>query len=170
LACWRLVTETDWYLPVHQAGFRQHRGTRDNIFILAQIMDAVMARGEEMITVFIDYVAAFDSVSHKFIDDALRKAKASNKCRAMFRALYDSASAVVRVRKNDGTDVFSEPFPIDRGVVQGAIDSPCAVCQKRTRGRTRWYTEGGVEISGQGFRQFVPAYMYVAVLEFGNVF
>jgi hypothetical protein len=118
----RLVTETDWYLPVHQAGFRQHRGTRDNIFILAQIMDAVMARGEEMITVFIDYVAAFDSVSHKFIDDALRKAKASNKCRAMFRALYDSASAVVRVRKNDGTDVFSEPFPIDRGVVQGAID------------------------------------------------
>eukprot|EP01047_Picozoa_sp_COSAG01_P024339 COSAG01_NODE_1502_length_10101_cov_6.907119_7_plen_224_part_00 len=76
----RLVTETDWYLPVHQAGFRQHRGTRDNIFILAQIMDAVMARGEEMITVFIDYVAAFDSVSHKFIDDALHRAKASNKC------------------------------------------------------------------------------------------
>ena len=37
----RLVHETDWYLPVHQAGFRQNRGTRDNIYILAQIMDAL---------------------------------------------------------------------------------------------------------------------------------
>ena len=38
----RLVHETDWYLPVHQAGFRQNRGTRDNIYILAQIMDALI--------------------------------------------------------------------------------------------------------------------------------
>lgn len=42
----------------------------------------------------------------------------------MFRAMYDNATAVVRVRKNDGTDEFSAPFPINRGVVQGGIDSP----------------------------------------------
>eukprot|EP01047_Picozoa_sp_COSAG01_P074956 COSAG01_NODE_12690_length_1699_cov_3.740625_2_plen_173_part_00 len=77
----RMVAETDWYLPVHQAGFRTERGTRDNIFILAQIMDEMIERGQDMVTVFIDYVAAFDSVSHKFIDDALCRAKASRKSR-----------------------------------------------------------------------------------------
>eukprot|EP01047_Picozoa_sp_COSAG01_P017409 COSAG01_NODE_920_length_12728_cov_38.396864_9_plen_86_part_00 len=54
-----MVAETDWYLPVHQAGFRKERGTRDNIFILAQIMDEMIEGGQDMVTVFIDYVAAF---------------------------------------------------------------------------------------------------------------
>jgi hypothetical protein len=57
------------------------------IRILAQIMDEMIERGQNMATVFIDYVAAFDSVSHKFIDDALCRAKASRKSRAMFRAI-----------------------------------------------------------------------------------
>eukprot|EP01047_Picozoa_sp_COSAG01_P016259 COSAG01_NODE_829_length_13273_cov_7.729695_4_plen_124_part_00 len=50
-----------------------------------------------MIAVYIDYVAAFDSVSHKFIDSALEKAKASNKSRAMFRAMYAQAASVRNV-------------------------------------------------------------------------
>jgi hypothetical protein len=120
----RLVHETNWYLPSHQAGFRANRSTADNIYILAQIMDAVLARGESMVNVFIDYTAAFDSVSHKFIDEALAEAKASDKSRSIFRAIYREATAVVRVRKNDGTDAYSGTFPVDRGVIQGAIDSP----------------------------------------------
>jgi hypothetical protein len=67
-------------------------------------MDEMIERGQNMVTVFIHYVAAFDSVSHKFIDDALCRAKASRKSRAMFRAMYENASAVVRVRKNDGKE------------------------------------------------------------------
>ena len=73
---------------------------------------------------FIDYVAAFDSVSHKFLDEALAEANASDKTRAIFRAIYSKASAVVRVSQSDGTNVYSDPFPVRRGVVQGAIDSP----------------------------------------------
>jgi hypothetical protein len=34
-------------------------------------MDSMLERGEQLISVFIDYVAAFDSVSHKFTDTAL---------------------------------------------------------------------------------------------------
>jgi hypothetical protein len=63
-------------------------------------------------------------VSHKFLDEALTEAGASQKSRGMFRAIYEKAAAVVRVRKRDGTDVFSTPFDVNRGVVQGAIDSP----------------------------------------------
>ena len=50
---------------------------------------------------FIDYSAAFDSVSHKFLDRALKAAGASNNSRALFRAVYDAASAVTKVPSTD---------------------------------------------------------------------
>ena len=73
---------------------------------------------------FIDYSAAFDSVSHKFIDEALQRAGASDKIRSVFRAIYKAANAVTKVQGADGKEITSEPFPIDRGVVQGDITSP----------------------------------------------
>ena len=69
-----------------------------------------------MIT-FIDFVAAFDSISHRFLDEALEEAEASDKSRAIFRAIYKSATAVVRVSPPGGGDkVLTDPFPVDRGV------------------------------------------------------
>ena len=77
-----------------------------------------------MIT-FIDFVAAFDSISHRFLDEALEEAEASDKSRAIFRAIYKSATAVVRVSPPGGGDkVHTDPFPVDRGVIQGDIFSP----------------------------------------------
>ena len=77
-----------------------------------------------MYVTFIDYAAAFDTVSHKYIDRALKKAGASNKSRAIFRAVYATASAVIKTASTDDEAVISEPFPINRGVVQGDIMSP----------------------------------------------
>ena len=74
--------------------------------------------------VFIDYTAAFDSVSHFFLDEALGEAGASDKSRSVFRSIYENASASVRVRNADGTDTLSSSFPVRRGVVQGDIFSP----------------------------------------------
>jgi len=76
------------------------------------------------VVVFLDYKAAFDSVSHLFLDESLGVAGASDKTRAMFRAVYGKANAVVRVRKGNGEEVFSESFDVRRGVVQGDIFSP----------------------------------------------
>ena len=77
-----------------------------------------------MIT-YIDFVAAFDSISHRFLDEALEEAEASDKSRAIFRAIYKSATAVVRVSLPGGGDkVLTDPFPVDRGVIQGDIFSP----------------------------------------------
>ena len=50
--------------------------------------------------------------------------KVSDKCRAVLRAIYESASAVVRVPRSDGSYEMSDTFPIDRGVIQGDIVSP----------------------------------------------
>eukprot|EP01050_Picozoa_sp_SAG11_P050318 SAG11_NODE_27978_length_326_cov_1.634361_1_plen_82_part_01 len=70
-----------------------------------------------------DGECAFDTVSHKLLDTALNAAGASDKSRAVFRAIYSKASARVRVR--DGTEeVISRAFDVRRGVVQGDICSP----------------------------------------------
>ena len=105
---------------------------------MTQLIDEVIARGEQCVMTFIDYTTAFDSVSHKFLDEALAVALEETeeaweqqggkampqKCRAMFRAIYASACARVRVIDSGGGRVFSDQFPVKRGVVQGDIFSP----------------------------------------------
>ena len=73
---------------------------------------------------FIDYTAAFDSISHKFLDKTLAAADASNKSRAIFRAIYKAANGIARVRGTDGAYILSGKFNICRGVIQGDIISP----------------------------------------------
>ena len=73
--------------------------------------------------VFIDFVAAFDSVLHKLLDAALQAAGATDKSRAVFHAIYHKASAAVWVQTENGEETISRPFDIQRGVVQGDICS-----------------------------------------------
>ena len=83
-----------------------------------------MEEGKKLALTFIDYSAAFDSVSHCYIDHALAEAGASPKTRAMFRAVYHAASAMTEVEGPDGETIFSDTFPVRRGVLQGDITSP----------------------------------------------
>ena len=54
--------------------------------------------------------------SHRFLDEALEEAEASDKSRAIFRAIYKSATAVVRVSlPGGGGKVLTDPFPVDIG-------------------------------------------------------
>ena len=46
------------------------------------------------------------------------------KIRALFRAIYDAASAYTTVPDTDGKTSSSSTFPINRGVLQGDITSP----------------------------------------------
>jgi exonuclease III len=120
----RMLEEINGFLPESQAGFRKLRSTRDNIFLLATLMDAVLESQETCVLTFIDFVAAFDSVSHKFLAESLHSAGASVKSRAMFRAIYRKAKARVRVTTQGGEEHFSSTFPVCRGVIQGDIFSP----------------------------------------------
>ena len=145
----RCVKDTSGYLSEHQAGFRAGRATRDDMYALASLFDEIIEAESSCVATFVDYTAAFDSVSHKFMDAAIgvaleetynRKLQEfetaiqggeaggnpvlSHKVRAMFRAVYAQAKARVRVVDSAGARVYSEPFRICRGVVQGDIFSP----------------------------------------------
>ena len=88
------------------------------------LYDYVLENGHQMFAAFIDFSAAFDSLSHKFIDKSLDAAGVTDKTRAMFRAIYSSATARTAVPGIDGETVLSDLFPVKRGVVQGDITSP----------------------------------------------
>ena len=120
----RMLNPADGFLKDWQAGFREGRGCRDNSMILRVMCDKMMAMGKSLAAVFIDYKAAFDSVSHKFIDETLEKAGVSTKARAIFRAIYKAAAAYTTAAGTDGKRIRSDIFSIDRGVLQGDVISP----------------------------------------------
>ena len=120
----RLIKETDWFLSEWQAGFRAGRGCRDNVLLLRVIYDNIIRLKKRCVVTYIDFAAAFDSVSHKYLDLALMKAGASRKTRAMFRQIYQAAAGTARVLGLDGKHVYSHTFDIARGVIQGDIISP----------------------------------------------
>ena len=122
----RIMSECSGFLSEWQAGFRPERGCRDNILLLRVLFDQALQRGENLVVTYIDYSAAFDSISHKFLDKSLKKAGASRKTRAIFRAIYDAAEGTARVRGLNGNNIYiySESFKVRRGVIQGDIISP----------------------------------------------
>ena len=79
---------------------------------------------KDCVVTFIDFAGAFDSVSHKFLDEALWKAGASRKSHALFRSIYKAASGTARVLGLNGKNTYSHTFNIERGVIQGDIMSP----------------------------------------------
>ena len=120
----RLISQCDDFLQDWQAGFRKDRGCRDNTTILRTLCQDILRQGQALTINFVDYAAAFDSVSHKFLDKALEKAGASNKMRAMARAVYAAAAAFTTVPDADGKCIKTDVFAIRRGVLQGDIMSP----------------------------------------------
>ena len=92
--------------------------------ILRVLCEKMLTLGKAISAVFIDYRAAFDSVSHKFVDQALKKAGASPKARAMFRAIYKAAAAFTETTGADNKKTRCDNFNINRGVLQGDITSP----------------------------------------------
>ena len=67
----RMLKDIEGFLPETQAGFRKDQSIRDNIFILATLIDKVLTTQERCTILFFDFVAAFDTVSHQFLDEAL---------------------------------------------------------------------------------------------------
>ena len=79
----RLVKECGKFFSEWQAGFRSQRGCRDNTLLLRLLYDQVIKKDRSCVVTFIDYTAAFDSISHKFMDSTLANAGASRKSRAI---------------------------------------------------------------------------------------
>ena len=108
----RLVKECEDFFSEWQAGFRADRGCRDNILILRLLYHAIVNGEISCIVTYIDYKAAFDTVSHKFLDATLARAKAKRKSRAMFRAIYSVATGKARVQGTLGEIILSRSFDL----------------------------------------------------------
>ena len=78
-----------------QAGFRRERGCRDNVLLLRLLMDAVLRAGKQAVVTFIDYRAAFDTISHRFLDESLTAAGVQPKIRRIVKAIYAEATGMV---------------------------------------------------------------------------
>ena len=115
----RIVLECIKYLSDWHFAFIQGRGTSDVHYIASQLYRAVCARGERAAAVHLDYSSAFDSLSHIYIFNSLKKAGASCKTLQLFREIYTNAKIVAKIGGS-----LSAPFGVGRGCLEGDINSP----------------------------------------------
>ena len=93
----RLVDECSEFFSDWQTGFRPKWGCRDNVLLLRVLYEQIIKVDSKFIGIlvtFIDFSAAFDTVSHNFIDRTLAKAGASRKSWAIFRAIYAAVAGI----------------------------------------------------------------------------
>ena len=84
-------------LPDVQAGFREGRGTRDQIANLYQIIEKTR-EFQKNIYCFIDYDKAFDCVDHNKLWKILKEMGIPDNFTCLLRNLYAGQEATVRTR------------------------------------------------------------------------
>ena len=104
-------------LPEEQFGFRKNRRALDCVFILNSIIEE-----EEMPTLCLlcGFRKAFDRVQHELVWLRLSQLGISSQMLHILQAMYNKASARVKVSRWEAT----ESFPCKIGVRQGCVLSP----------------------------------------------
>ena len=107
-------------LPDVQAGFRNGRGTRNQIANIHWIIEKAREFQKKIYFCVIDYVKAFDCVDHNKLWKILKEMGIPDSLTCLLRNLYAGQEATVRT--GHGT---TDWFQIGKGVCQGCILSPC---------------------------------------------
>ena len=97
----RLQRYVNCELPDVQAGFRKHRGTRDQIANIHWIIEKAKEFQKSIYFCFIDYAKAFDCVGHNKLWKILKEMGTPDHLTCLFRNLY--AGQEVAVRTGHGT-------------------------------------------------------------------
>ena len=116
----RLQQYVNRELPDVQAGFRQGRGTIDQISNTCWIIEKAREFQKNVYFCFSDYSKAFDCVDHNKLWKILKEMGIPDHLTCLLRNLYASQEATVRT--GHGTTNW---FQIGKGVHQGCILSPC---------------------------------------------
>lgn len=106
-------------LPEAQGGFRRGRGTREQIFTLARMIERVIEEKGSMYAVFLDLKAAYDAVPRADLIECLRRRGVSEGMMEWVRGIYEETWVVV----NEGMEE-SEKFRTWKGLRQGCPLSP----------------------------------------------
>ena len=115
---YRKIEKMKWLGEI-QGGFREDRGTMDNIYILTQVMEEAKRRKENYVLAFIDLRKAFDRVWRKGIWKVLSRLKVGKKFIRIVKDLYNGTC-----RKMKTGAGYTEEIPYTMGVKQGCILSP----------------------------------------------
>ena len=110
----RLTTVIENKLGEYQMGFRPHRSTIDNIFIIRQIFEKCYEHNIDLYNIFIDYTQAFDSVNRNVIIESLIKNEIPSKLIKLIALTLNNTKARVKVNNQ-----ISEDFRVVTGVKQG---------------------------------------------------
>ena len=115
----RLHRKLDEEINQTQAGFRQNRGTRDQIFNLRMLIEKSREANINLHMCFIDYSKAFDCVGHPEMIEALKQMECHYKITNFIINIYQEQLAAVRLESG-----LTDWFPVKRGMRQGCILSP----------------------------------------------
>ena len=107
-------------LPDVQAGFREGRGTRDQMAYICWIIEKASEYQKNIYFCFTDYTKAFDHVDHNKLWKILKEMIIPDHLTCLLRNLYVGQEAIVRT----GYEI-TDWFKIGKGVCQGCILSPC---------------------------------------------
>ena len=105
--------------PDEQIGFRNGRGTRDQIANICWIMEKAREFKKNIYFCFIDYGKAFDSVTHNKLWKNIKDMGIPDHLTCFLRNLRAGQEATIRTERG-ATDWFQ----IGKGVCQGCILSP----------------------------------------------
>ena len=103
-----------------QAGFREGRGTRDQIANSRWIIEKVREFQKNIYFCFIDHAKAFDCLDHNKLWKILQEMGIPDHLTCLLRNLYAGQEATVR-----SGHATTDWFQIGKGVCQGCILSPC---------------------------------------------
>ena len=115
----RFQQYVNWELSDVQAGFRQSRGTRDQIANIRWIIEKTREFQKNIYFCFIDYAKAFGCVDHKKLWQILKEMGRPDHLTCLLRNVYAGQEAIVR--NGHGT---TDWFQVGKGVHQSCILSP----------------------------------------------
>jgi hypothetical protein len=102
-----------------QGGFRPDRGTIDQLFILTELLQSRKDRGFATYTTFIDIRKAYDTVWREGAFVNLHKMGVRGKLWRQLQAMNKGLTRSIHTSFGN-----TAPFDVERGVAQGAVESP----------------------------------------------
>ena len=114
----RIMTVIDGIIHHNQKGFMRNRRISANIRKVLEIIKHAHTNNENVAVVSVDFLKCFDKISMDAITGCLKIFGFEDNFIQMITTTYKDFSACVQ---NNG--YFSDPFPIEKGVQQGAPNS-----------------------------------------------
>ncbi|WP_346303773.1 reverse transcriptase family protein [Pantoea sp. Morm] len=115
----RLVPYMEKIVDDYQAGFRKNMSTIDQIFTLKQVGEKMTEFGHSLWVLFVDFEAAYDTVSREELYRAMLEMNIPRKLIKLTRCTMENNKCQVRVSGRNGC-----PFGVGTGLRQGDALAP----------------------------------------------